>query len=474
MVHFLLDTIFDGVDFRPKMQKGASNPGQGITQNGSFSTQTQVKTLFNRQDHGSCSSIASCPVFMAWLSDPEEDPLPHRSSSHSSPTLQGSITNLHGPVSILSHKESEVSRKTSVSSLQNSLHHLIGSLSNLKRFSSSSVLKSPKHSFSSASTSFHSSRTSFRSSSSSVQSGSSSEDDSWETNSWSSGATCLLRSSIKQHSEEVFRVRASSGSRPKPASDSESGHQDLDRQRSDRKAESQKSSEKVLMECKVNVPSKSSSHNSSAVSAHFEKKIEAKLKFSQFLNEVTCSVLDPESLQAFGLVSQKEGTVPILPSSFGNFTHSSSLSSQQSTLSSSNLRLNGDPLPSVWESKKTNTVLPVTQWKKSVPSCKFLDSTETPIRAHEKTIFMEQQRNKGSVHTEDELKFTEARNRKKEHQIEQNKERKTLLVGPKLLQTNSVGRKHPKVVSLKTDSILRTSYCSSLPRSVNSNLVSTI
>lgn len=469
MVHILSDTIFDSVDFRPKMQKGSSKPGQGIILNGSISTQTQVKTQFNRQDRGSCSSIASCPVFLAWQSDPEEDPLPQCSTSHSSPTLQGSLTNLHGPGSILSHKESEVSRNNSGSSLQNSLHNL-GSLYNLKRFSSSSVLKSPKHSLGSASTSFHVSSTSFRSSSSSVQSGSSSEDDSWDTNSWSSGATCLLRSSIKQHSEEVFRVRASSGSRPKPASDSESGHQNSDRQRSDRKSESQKSSEKGPMECKVNVPSQNSSHYGTAVSAQFEEKIEAKLKFSQFLNEVTCRVLDPKSLQAFGLVSQKEGTVPILPSSLANFTQSSSLSSQQSTLSSSHSGLSGDPLPGSWESKKTNTVPPVTQWKKCVPSCKVLDPTETPKRAHEETILMEQQRKKD----EDELKSMKARNRNKEHPRDQDRQRRTLLVGPKQSQTNSVGRKQPKVVSVKTDSILKTSYCSSLPRSVYSNLVSTI
>lgn len=474
MVHFLLDTFFDGVDFETKMQKGSSKSRQGITVNGPISTQPQVKTSFNRQDRGSCSSIASCPVFFAWQSDPEEDPLSQCSSSLSSPTLQGSIANLHGPGSILSHKESAVSQKSSVSNPQNSLQYLTGSLpANLKRFSSSPVLKSPKHSSCSAATGFYSSSTSFRSSSSSLQSRSSSQDDSWDTNSWSSGATCLLRSSIKQHSEEVFRVRASSGSWPKPASDSESGHQDLDRQRSERKSDSQKSSEKAPIESKVSLQSQSSSQYSTAVSAQFERKIEAKLKFSQFLNEVTCRVLDPKSLQAYG-VSQKEASVPILPSSLAKFTHFSPLNSQQSTHSSSHSGLNRNPLSSCWESKKSNTVPPVTQWKKCIPTCKVLDPAQTSDRGNEKTILKEQQRKKDGVQIEDKLNSTETRNRKKEQQREQDRERRTLLACPNLSQTNSAGRKHPRVVSIKTNSILTTPNCLSLPRTVDSNLVSTI
>lgn len=462
--------------FEPKMQKGSPKPGQGITVKRSISTQPQLKTSFNRQDCGSCSSIASCPVFLAWQSDPEEDPFPHCSPSLSSPTLQGSLSNLHGPGPILSQKESAVSLKNSVSSLENSLHHLKGSLSNLKKYpSSSSALKSLKHSLSSVAPSSHSSSISLRSSSSSVQSRSSNEDDSWDTNSWSSGATCLLRSSIKQHSEEVFRVRASSGSRPKSASDSEADHQNLDRQRSERKSESQKPSEKRSMERKINEESQNSSHFSTAVSAHFEEKIEAKLKFSQFLNEVTCRVLDPESLQAFSKTHQKEASVPILPSSLANVFHSSPLSSQQSRLnSSSHVDLNGDPPPSCWEPKKSNTVPPVTQWKKCVPSCKGVDTAETPRKTNKETLFMDQQRkNDKSVEREDELKSTEARNRRKECQEEQERERRTLLVCPSLSQTNLVGRKEPKVNSIKEESIKRTAYCSSfLP--VNSNLVSTI
>lgn len=477
MVHFLLDSIFDGVAFGPKMQKGSPKPGQGITVKGSISTQPQLKTSFNRQDRGSCSSIASCPVFLAWQSDSEEDPLPHCSPSLSSPALQGSFSNLHVPGPVLCHKESAVSLKSSVSSLENSLRHLKGSLSNPKRFpSSSSPLKSPKHSLCSVATSSHSSSTSFRSSSSSLQSRSSNENDSWDTNSWSSGATCLLRSSIKQHSEEVFRVRASSGSRPKSASDSEAGHQNLDWQRSERKSESQKPSEKGLMECNVNVESQNSSHFSTDVSAHFEEKIEAKLKFSQFLNEVTCRVLDPESLQAFGKTRQKEASAPFLPSSVANFSHSSPLSSQQSTLnSSSHLGLNGDPRPTCWEPKKSNTVPPVTQWKKCVPSCKSVYTAGTPRKANKETLFLDQQRKNGkNIQREDALNSTEARNRMKECEKEQEKERRTLLVCPNPSQTNLVGRKQPKLVSIKEKSILRTPYCSSLSRPVNSNLVSTI
>ncbi|TSO67451.1 Brain-enriched guanylate kinase-associated protein [Bagarius yarrelli] len=385
-------------------------------------------------------------------SEPKKDSVSFSLSNSSSPTAQESITNLHGPGSTCNRKESTISRKNPASSLQNSLHHLKGSSPNLKRFtpSSSSALKSPKHGLRSSATSFHSSSTSFKSSSSSLQSGNLSEDDSWGTNSWSSGATCLLRSSIKQHSEEVFRVRASSGSRPEPATDSESGHKSLDRQPGDRKSESQKTSEKGPMENNFSVHNQSSSHHNTSAFAHIKEKIEAKIKFSQFLNEVTSRVMDPESLQTF----QKE-TVPIQSSS-----HSTS-SSQQPTRSSFHSGFYGDSLPSCWESKKSNTVPPLTQVKKCTPSWKVLDTTVNPKKAHEKIIFMEKQRRQDNVQTTED--------RKKEQQREQTRERRPILVCPNRSQTNHLGKNNPRVVAIKTDSSVRKPDYSSLPKNSNSD-----
>ncbi len=107
---------------------------------------------------------------------------------------------------------------------------------------------------------------------------SSSEDDSWDTNSWSSGVTCLLRSSIKQHSEEVFQVRAASSSRPEGTSDSETGYQNSDScQGSVMGSESQDGAEHR---------DSSSSQGTSAAStvpSDLEHKIEEKLRFLIFL-----------------------------------------------------------------------------------------------------------------------------------------------------------------------------------------------
>lgn len=304
------------------MQNGSSKTGRGVTVNGMVSTlkrQPRPKTASGRQERGSCSSTASCPVFSGCQSDLDEESQPRCPSSLSSPTLHkpGSTSNLKG----------------SVSSLQGSLSSLKGSVTSLKSFPTSSTL---------------------RSSSPSLRS--SSEDDSWDTNSWSSGATCLLRSSIKQHSEEVFRVRAGSAIRPEGTSDSETGYQNSDScQGSVMGSESQEGAEQVDAEHWDSSSSQGTSAASTAPS-DLEQKIEEKLKFSQFLDEVTCRVLNPECLQAFGApIRQKEPQTSSLPC------------------------LNPTPVSSprfgssACDSRDSN----VYKWAKCMPSCKILDTSET-------------------------------------------------------------------------------------------------
>ncbi|XP_052386255.1 uncharacterized protein LOC127933354 [Carassius gibelio] len=324
-----------------KMQNGSSKTGRGVTVNGTVSTlkrQPRPKTASSRQERGSCSSTASCPVFSGCQSDLNEKLLPRCPSSLSSPSLHrpGSTSNLKG----------------SISSLQGSLSSLKGSVVSLKSFPTSSTLQS--------------SSLSLRSSSSSQRS--SSEDDSWDTNSWSSGATCLLRSSIKQHSEEVFRVRAGSVSRPEGTSDSETGYQNSDScQGSVVGSESQEGAEQVDAGRRDSSSSQGTSGASTA-SSNLEQKIEEKLKFSQFLDEVTCRVLEPECLQAFGVpIRQKEPPCPqTSPPQCLNLTPVSS-------------PWFGSSRDSACNSRDSN----VYKWAKCMPSCKILDASETLRRTEE-------------------------------------------------------------------------------------------
>ncbi|KAG8013323.1 hypothetical protein GBF38_021629, partial [Nibea albiflora] len=161
------------------------------------------RTSSTRQDRGSCSSTASCPVFSGPYSDQEEDPPMRRQSS---PLLKGSLSSLHNSPSP-SPKGSLSSVQGSGSCLQGSLPSLQVSLPKFHRSLSSlkgSISRFRRRSLGSLDNSSPS--TSERSASPSIQSGndSSSDDDaSWDTNSWSSGATCLLRTPVKQESNEA-------------------------------------------------------------------------------------------------------------------------------------------------------------------------------------------------------------------------------------------------------------------------------
>lgn len=129
--------------------------------------------------------------------------------------------------------------------------------------------------------------------------------------SWSSGVTCLLHSSIKKQSQEAFQNRMrkerswgklarcpSSGSHPQVeqggGNHNNQHHAWPERDGLCQGRGSAQSAESVKLQCLL------------------EEKIVAKVKFSQFLDEVTSNVLDPNSLQVFGK--------PVLPSSFTTTT----------------------------------------------------------------------------------------------------------------------------------------------------------
>ncbi|KAK2890016.1 hypothetical protein Q8A73_018316 [Channa argus] len=120
--------------------------------------------------------------------------------------------------------------------------------------------------------------------------------------SWSSGVTGLLHSSIKKQSQEAFQIRLrdkrrwgnyaachSRGCHPQVEQGGDSNHNKfqawpgtswLCEGRSS--SESHASAESVKLQLLL------------------EERIQTKLKFSQFLDEVTSNVLDPNCLQAFG------------------------------------------------------------------------------------------------------------------------------------------------------------------------------
>lgn len=158
-------------------------------------------------------------------------------------------------------------------------------------------------------------------------------------------------------------MRAESASQPGGTSDSETGYQNSD---SCPGSESQEGEEQVAL-----VRRDSTSSTASAASTHLEQKIEEKLKFSQFLNEVTCRVLNPECLQAFGAhVRQKE---PLATSSLQCLNQtpvSSSLSSSPWFASSRD---------SLCDSRDSS----VHKWAKCMPSCKILDASKTLRRTQE-------------------------------------------------------------------------------------------
>ncbi|KAL4613115.1 brain-enriched guanylate kinase-associated protein isoform X1 [Arapaima gigas] len=302
MVQLELWAVSDRTSSSPKMLYGSPRVDRRVAatnNNGTLPWQPKVKVVPSWQERASRSSTASCPKLPEQWQDPDKE-LP-----------QGPPSGLSSP-----------SRRSSVDSLQ----------------SSSSSLQN---------------------SSPGVNTASSSEDSSCDTNSWSSGATCLLRSTIKKHSEEVFRARLGSGSRAEGTNGTKSGCPvEESGTGSCTWTERQEETERGLGR-RDSAQSLSSSQDTTTMLAQLEQKIEAKLKFSQFLDEVTCRVLDPNSLQAFGAIQRRE-----LPSKCS------------STLNST---ANGEP----W---RRNMVHSIYQWNKCLPSCKVLDASEATKAQEEPNV----------------------------------------------------------------------------------------
>lgn len=120
--------------------------------------------------------------------------------------------------------------------------------------------------------------------------------------SWSSGVTGLLHSSIKKQSQEAFQTRLREDRRWGRLAGCPSGGP---RGRVYPQTEPGGGSDKLhVWQERLRQGRGSARTHASAKSAKLrwplEETIEAKLKFSQFLDEVVSNVLDPSCLQAFG------------------------------------------------------------------------------------------------------------------------------------------------------------------------------
>lgn len=403
MVHLCVSISDDGLRLE-SVQKGSPKTvrarGKKAIDMATLRRQPRSRTASTRQDRGSCSSTASCPVFSGPYSDHEEEPPLRRQSS---PLLKGSLSSLPNSTSpspkgsLSSLQESVPCLQGSLPSLRGSLPSFRGSLSNLR----GSISRLKRRSLGSLDNSSPS--PSERSTSPSLQSGngSSSDDDgSWDTNSWSSGATCLLRTPVKQDSNETSQEsggksctidRASATAIPEP----EIIYQNLIFSRPAAKTENKGgcAPEKTSIALRKDVGNQrvslsSLSKNASTVSSHqCDGKTEDRRKFSQFLNEVTFRVLKNKS----GLPQQQQSTLrhhnpspPPPPPSTPS--HSSLTTTLHSTApnpppppppSTSATNLWYSPTSSNLQTIKEYDLKDITssihQWSKTLPSCKILE-----------------------------------------------------------------------------------------------------
>lgn len=389
MVRLCVSISNDGLRLE-SVQKGspktAQSRGKKTIEMATLRRQPRSRTASTRQDRGSCSSTASCPVFSGPYSDQEEEPPIRRQSS---PVLKGSLSNIHNSCSP-SRKGSLFSLQGSVTSLQGSLPSLHeslpsfqGSLPNLQE----SVSRLKRRSLGSLDNSKHS--LCERSTSPSLQSGnaSSSDDDgSWDTNSWSSGATCLLRTPVKQNSNET------SGESGEKSCTTEQVEPEIIYQNlifscpaATTESKADCAPERTPTPLKKDVGTQSVSSSSATVLSHQkDNKTEERRKFSQFLNEVTCRVLKTN-----GGPPQQQSTVrhhhpsppppPPPPSTPSHPPLTTTLHSVPTVTPPSASATNmwysptSSNLQTIKEYDSKDITSSIHQWSKTLPSCKILE-----------------------------------------------------------------------------------------------------
>lgn len=403
MVRLCVSISDDGVRLE-SVQKGSSNTRtrkKELIDMATLRCQTRSRTGSSRQDRGSCSSTASCPVFSGPYSDHEEDP-PLRGQS--SPLLKGSLSSLQNSAS-QGLKGSVSSLQGSVPCLQGSLPSLRGSLTNFKEPLSSlkgSICRMKRLSLGSLDNS--SPIPGERSISPSLQSrnGSSSDDDnSWDTNSWSSGATCLRRTPVKQdpadESGESSEKSYNTNQEPDTMDEPEIIYQNLILARPAAKSDSKGGVKGTFVPLKKDTETQSltlyslSKNPASVPSQHWDKNTNDRRKFSQFLNEVSFRVLKTNNgspQQQMSLQHRYPSPPPPPPSTPSHWWLTNALHSPPSHL---------PPAPSatnLWYSTTNSNLQPIKEyvskeinssihhWSKTLPSCKILEPGDVLQKAH--------------------------------------------------------------------------------------------
>lgn len=401
MVHLCVSISDDGPRLE-SMQKGSPKSmrkkGKEVLDMATLRRQSRSRTASTRQDRGSCSSTASCPVFSGPYSDQEEDPPLRRQSS---PLLKGSLSSLPNSKN-QSPKSSLSSLHGSVSSLQGSLPSLSGSLPSFKDSLCSlrgSISRTKRQLL--VSLDNQSPGPSDRSISPSLLSrnGSSSDDDgSWDTNSWSSGATCLLRTPVKQDNKDASgekekscttnHMSAAAGDEPEVI------YQNLIFSRNYFKSEGRGgcSAASTLIGAKkdAEIPGLAfTSLGKNTLAVGREKKPEDRRKFSQFLNEVSVRVLKSSNdtpKQQTTLRQRYPSPPPPPPSTpshapLATSTHSSASTPNLPPLSSSSATNmwyspTNSNLQTIEECDLKDIASSIHQWSKTLPSCKVLEPEE--------------------------------------------------------------------------------------------------
>lgn len=397
MVHLCVSISNDGVRLE-SVQKGSPstprNRKKTLVDMATLRRQMRSRTGSSRQDRGSCSSTASCPVFSGPYSDHEEDPPLRRQSS---PLLKGSLSSLQNSASE-SLKGSVPSLQGSVPCLQGSLPSLRGSQASFKEPVSNlkgSISRMKRRSLGSLENS--SPILSERSISPSIQSrnGSSSDDDnSWDTNSWSSGATCLRRTPVKQDPPDELGESGEKSYNTKQEPDTtvdepEIIYQNLIFARPAAKTDSKEGLKRTFIPLKKDAETQSFTSSqhwdknpTSASSKHWDKNTDDRRKFSQFLNEVSFRVLKPNngpSQQQMSLRHRYPSPPPPPPSTPSHSTLTAALHSPPSHLPPAAAATN------LWYSPTNSNLQTIKEcalkennscahhWSKTLPSCKILE-----------------------------------------------------------------------------------------------------
>lgn len=396
MVHLCVSISDDGVRLE-SVQKGCPNTPRNrkkkLIDMATLRRQMRSRTGSSRQDRGSCSSTASCPVFSGPYSDHEEDPPLRRQSS---PLLKGSLSSLQnsaseslkGSLSSLQGSDpclpgSLPSLRGSLASFKEPLSNLKGSISRLKRRSLGSLDNS-------------SPILSERSISPSLQSrnGSSSDDDnSWDTNSWSSGATCLRRTPVKQEppdelgesGEKSYNTNQEPGN---SMDEPEIIYQNLIFTRPAAKTSSKEGLKKTFVPLKKDAETQSfassslSKNPASASSQHRDMSTEHRRQFSQFLNEVSFRVLKTNNgppQQHMTLRHRYPSPPPPPPSTPSHSSLTTALHSppphRPPVPAATNLWYSptNSNLQTIKECASKEINDSIHHWSKTLPSCKILE-----------------------------------------------------------------------------------------------------